>query len=394
MSIIKSMLDQDFYKLSMMQAVFHQFPKVEVKYKFVCRNDRITVENFPIKKIKKEISALTRLRFTKEEINYLRSLNLFKEDFLDYLKTFKLSFSAITINEGIWGGIRLTISGLWLETILFEVPVLAIINELYFRKYDNDRILSSKIGIEKLFKDITLIQKNNKANNEIQFMEFGTRRRHSHKWQMFIINQLKTHIPENLIGTSNVYFAKKFGLKPMGTMAHEWIQAGLALAPITREAQTYMLHKWIKEYPDKLKVALTDTFGFDAFLKDFDNTLSGHYDGLRQDSGDPKEWLCKLHDFYKSKIDICEYSKRTLIFSDNLNFEKCYDVLNHMYAPEYNIIFGIGTYLTNNLLRSPLNIVIKMVECDFQPVCKLSDSSGKEICENKDYLEYVREVFK
>ncbi len=403
--IIQSLLNTDLYKLTQMQAVFHQFPKVEVKYKFICRNNPETLNSFPINRIKKEIKKLTKLRFTDEEINYLKSLDLFKDDFLNYLKTFKLSFSNIKIHKRYFFHDNriniipdITISGLWLETILFEVPLLAIINELYFENYDQ-LILNFKIGFEKLYEDIKLIQRNNRKNIQIKFIEFGTRRRFSSLWQEKVIERLKDIVPENLIGTSNVYFAKKFGLKPMGTMAHEWIQAGLVLAPSTREAQSYMLNKWLEEYQDKLSfIALTDTFGVDAFLKDFsDKKLNETYTGLRQDSGDPKDWLQKICLFHNHNKTFLESQKRTLIFSDNLDFEKCYDILKNCkknLLKYFNIIFGIGTHLTNNLLRKPLNIVIKLVECNNNPVCKLSDDTGKETYEDIDYLNYVKEVFK
>ncbi|MDD5589195.1 MAG: nicotinate phosphoribosyltransferase [Candidatus Nanoarchaeia archaeon] len=403
MAIIKSLLDSDLYKLTQMQAVFHQFPKVEVKYKFVCRNDWDTVKSFPIEEIKKEIKKLTKLKFTNEEIEYLKSLNLFKEDFLNYLKKFKLSFSAIKIDpsESISSDLELTISGLWLETILFEVPVLAIINELYSRRY-SESVLSWNIGVEKLCKNIKLINVNNAIKDKkIQFIEFGTRRRYSFEWQEYVIKNLKKAVPENLIGTSNVYFAKKYNLKPIGTMAHEWIQAGLSFVP-TKDAQIFMLDKWRMEYPDKLKTALTDTFGLDAFLNDFDKIFMEHYNGLRQDSGDPFEFINKVYNHYVNNG--CDIKHQKLLFSDNLDFKLAYKILN--YKPtlrykkvrepinfDFDILFGIGTHLTNNLLIPPLNIVIKMVECNGQPVCKLSDSLGKEICDDENYLNYVKEVF-
>lgn len=384
--IIQSLLDTDLYKLTMMQGVLHQFPGAEVEYEFKCRDAGVDLR--PIAKaVEQQISHLCGLRFTPEELDYLRTLRFMKEDFIQFLRLFQLNrdFISVSTKNGRFG---IHIKGPWLHTILFEVPVLAIVNELYFR--DIQPTPDFKIGREKLFQKIALVRKTNQENQEFVFSDFGTRRRFSRDWQEQIIRILKQELPANLMGTSNVLFAMKYGLIPVGTMAHEWIMAAQALGPRLLESQKFALEHWAQEYRGDLGIALSDTLGFEAFINDFDMYFAKLFDGCRHDSGDPFEWGERLVAHYK-KLRIDPRSKRA-IFSDGLSFEKAIDIAKH-FNGKIQTAFGIGTNLTNDITEKSVQIVIKMTRCQGSPVAKVSDSPGKQMCKDDTYLEYLKNVF-
>jgi nicotinate phosphoribosyltransferase len=263
MPIIHSLLDTDFYKLSMMQAVFHQFPNIEVEYEFRCRTPGINLSSFA-KQIRNEIDHYCSLSFKVEEIEYLRSLGLFKEDFLIFMSLLRLNPSDIKIKTNPF---ELIINGTWLHTILFETPILAIISEIYSK----NRVANFK-GNARLEDKINLIK-----NENIKFADFGSRRRYSFSWHSVVTDELKNELPNQFIGTSNVLFAMMYNLKSIGTMAHEWLQAGQSLAPSLPESQKFMLRKWLNEYEGELAIALTDVINMDRFLKDFKEDYLGFF---------------------------------------------------------------------------------------------------------------------
>ncbi len=376
-----SLLDNDLYKFTMMQAVFEKFPQTHVKYEFKCRNKGIDFSNC-LEEIKLGIDLVRQTKFDADEIFYLKSLNLFKQDFLDYLFNYKNNLNCVDVYIKD-GELKIDISGSWLNTILLEVPVLSVVNEIYFEK--KSRGIETKIwseGEEKLLNKIdNLLQYNNK---ELKIAEFGTRRRYSFNWQENVINKLKNRVPENVIGTSNLYFARMFNLKPIGTFAHEWPMAHQALYRV-EISQIMALQNWAEEYRGKLGIALSDTLGIKRFLKDFDLYFAKLYDGIRQDSGEPFEIYEKMVKHYES-LNIDPKTK-TIVFSDGLTVEKAIEL--HKITNRMNVLFGIGTSITNDLGLTPLQIVIKMVECNGQPVAKISDARGKTMCNDKVYLEYL-----
>jgi nicotinate phosphoribosyltransferase len=385
--IIQSLLDTDLYKLTMMQAVLHQFPWVEVAYEFKCRNDDVNL-TFCIKEIHKEIEQLCTLRFSDDEIDYLRQLPYLKEDFIQFLKLFQFNRNFMDLNEHS-NSLKLTLKGPWLHTILFEVPLLAIINETYFRICNPNPDYAD--GKNRLLEKINLVENSNKLNENFKIIEFGTRRRFSREWQAELLGILKKRLPNNLIGTSNVLLAKKYNLKPIGTMAHEWLMAAQALESKLVDSQKYALEHWVKEYRGDLGIALSDVVGFDAFLNDFDLYFSKIFDGCRHDSGDPFEWGERLIAHYQ-KFGINPMNK-TAVFSDGLTFQKALQIARH-FDGRIKTSFGIGTNLTNDFAGiKPLNIVIKMSQCQNEPVAKISDSPGKETCHDKEYLHYLHRVF-
>jgi nicotinate phosphoribosyltransferase len=361
----------------MMQGVLHNFPDVHVKYKFACRSD-VSLTPY-LEEIKSEISQLESLTFTQNELDYLSKLRFIKSDFVDFLSLFKLKSKYVNayIKDDEF---HLEIEGPWLHTILFEVPILAIINEVYFKYHPSDLELS----FNALKNEMNIIEDTN-----LKFADFGTRRRYSLSWHDYLIKVLSNH--PNLVGTSNVKLAKETGLNPIGTMAHEWIEAGQAVGPRLRESQEFMLDKWVHEYRGDLGIALTDTIGIDAFLKDFDLYFAKLYDGLRHDSGSPDDFADKVIDHYKSLR--IEPKTKTIVFSDGLTFHEALRLYNK-YKDKINISFGIGTNFTNKMYdNESIQIVIKMVECNGQPVAKISDNPKKNMCEDKEYITHLKKVF-
>lgn len=376
MPIITSLLDTDYYKFTQMQFVYHQFPDAEVEYTFKCRTPNVDLSPFA-ETILEEIYSLCCLTVKNEEIEYLRSLDLFKDDYLNALWDFRFTYEHIEMTRDPF---TLKIKGTWFHTILFETPILAIISEIY----STSTKLKFK-GYSKLGNKIGLMQ-----YKDIKFADFGTRRRHSFAWQDALLDRIKIDLSNNLIGTSNMFFAMEYNLQPIGTMAHEALQAGQVLAPSIRESQRFILEKWLEEYKGKLGIALTDIIGMDAFLRDFDCDLAIRYQGCRQDSGNPFVWGDKLINHYE-KLGI-DPKIKTAVFSDGLTFEKAIEI-NDVFKDRIKCVFGIGTNLTNDVGIKPLQIVIKMTKCNGKPVAKISDSPGKGMCEDQDYLRKLKWIF-
>ena len=404
--IITSLLDTDLYKFTMMQAVLHQFPGAQVEYRFKCRNahakplgDGPGFDLAPyVDQIRHEIRSLCTLQFDDEELAYLRSMRFIKSDFVDFLGLFRLNEKYITVSPLPSGEIDITIKGPWLHTILFEIPVLAIVNEVYFR---NTRKLPDLVeGRRRL--DVKVEQLRAAALSDLKIADYGTRRRFSQAWHEEVLRVLAVRlgttqrpgsepgVPGQLAGTSNVLFAMKLGLTPLGTMAHEYLQACQALGPRLRDSQIYGFESWAKEYRGDLGIALSDVYGVDAFLRDFDMYFCKLFDGARHDSGDPFQWGERMLAHYaRNRVDP---RTKTLIFSDGLTVPRTIELYQQFHG-RCQLAFGIGTNLTNDLGYEPLQIVIKMVRCNGQPVAKLSDTPSKNMCDDERYLAYLRQVF-
>lgn len=383
--IIESLLDTDLYKFTMMQCVLHQFPGASVEYRFRCRNEGVDLRPY-IDEIKAEVDHLCTLRFKDDELEYLRLLRFIKDDFVEFLSLFQLKRKYIDISEKD-GQLAITIKGPWLHTILFEIPVLAIVNETYFRHIAPN--LDKTEGRKRLDAKIQMIE-NEPDRSLISISDFGTRRRFSRQWQKEVLEILKARLPHEFAGTSNVLYAKELNLIPMGTMAHEYLQACQALGPRLRDSQTYAFEMWAKEYRGDLGIALTDVYGIEPFLKDFDMYFCKLFDGVRQDSGDPESWGERMIEHYKANR--CDPRTKTFIFSDSLTFERLIKLFRR-FKGRVKLGFGVGTNLTNDLGPEPLNIVIKMVRANGQPVAKISDTPGKSLCDDPSYLAYLKQVF-
>jgi nicotinate phosphoribosyltransferase len=384
--IIESLLDTDLYKFTMMQVVLHHFPGAQVEYRFKCRNDDVPLAPY-IAEIEDEIRHLCSLQFTRREVDYLRGWRFFKSDFVDLLGLFRLDERFIKVSR-IPGtrDIDITIKGPWLHTILFEVPVLAIVSEVYFRNtvaapdFDEGRKrLTAKTG-----------QICGVPDPEFRIADYGTRRRFSRLWQDEVVKTLKTKIGQKFVGTSNVKLALEHGLTPLGTMAHEYLQACQAVGPRLRDSQVFAFNTWAREYRGDLGIALSDVCGMDAFLRDFDLFFCKLFDGVRHDSGDPFEWGEKLILHYmRMRIDP---RSKTMVFSDSLNVPLAIRLFEY-FRGRSQTAFGIGTNLTNDLGYEALQIVIKMTRCNGQPVAKISDEPSKAMDYDPSYVKYLREVF-
>ena len=391
--IITSLLDTDLYKFTMMQVVLHQFPGAQVEYRFKCRNPQGPgVEPLApyVSQIREEIRALCDLKFKDAELAYLRSMRFIKSDFVDFLGLFRLNEKYIDVQALPDGQIEISIQGPWLHTILFEIPVLAIVNEVYFR--NTHKLPDFLEGRRRLDEKIGLLQQ--PGLQALKIADYGTRRRYSVAWHEEVLRTLNARLgsgPQGqLAGTSNVLFAMKLGLTPLGTMAHEYLQACQALGPRLRDSQVFAFESWAKEYRGDLGIALSDVYGMDAFLRDFDMYFCKLFDGARHDSGDPFSWGERLIEHYRSnRVDP---RTKTLIFSDALTVPRTIE-LYRRFSGRCQLAFGIGTNLTNDLGCEPLQIVIKMVRCNGQPVAKLSDTPSKNMCDDEKYLAYLRQVF-
>lgn len=387
---INSLLDTDLYKFTMWQTLLHRHPRTEAQYEFVCRNQ----PEYPLAQllddVNIELDHLCTLRFTEDELAYLASLRFISSDFVDFLRLFQLQRRFITATAD-GEHLRIVARGPQVHIMAFEIYVLAIVNERYFRRFDVNAALAQ--GRERLAAKISQIQALADApalRHPLELFDFGLRRRFSGTWQREVVSNLAQQVPQYFKGTSNVLLARDLGLVPIGTMAHEYLQTYQALGVRLRDFQKAALEDWVQEYRGDLGLALTDTVGMDAFLSDFDLYFAKLFDGLRHDSGDPVLWGEKALAHYE-RLRIDANSKR-LVFSDGLTVARAVLLYQH-FGNRVQMGFGIGTNLTNDMGLTPLNIVMKITHANGQPVAKLSDSPGKTLCQDHTFLAYLRQVF-
>ncbi len=398
MAVINHLTDTDLYKLTMMQAVLHSHSGAYARYTFKCRNGTALPFNDPeenkhyIESLNREIDHLCKLTFTREELSYLANIAFLKPDFINYLENFQLNRDSISVSLDSKEAIELIIKGPWVSTIMFEVPVLAIISELYANNRKDFKGDSRIEGTRRLDEKIDYLNRLNAGGQlgGFTFYDMGTRRRFSFNWQEYVLKEFSERCRPMFAGTSNIYLAMKMGIGCMGTMAHEWLQAHQQLGGRLVDFQKAALENWIKEYRDELGIALSDVVGFNAFLHDFDLNFARRFSGVRHDSGDPFKWCKKLIEHY-NKLGIDQKTK-TAVFSDGLNFQTAVDLYQRFHK-KIKTSFGIGTWLTNDMEVEAPQIVIKMVECNGKPVAKVSDSRGKAMFEDRLYEQNLRNVF-
>lgn len=386
-----SLLETDMYKFSMGQAIYHQFSDYKTTWTFKCRNKNVVFSGEMLEEIKEQIAAYCQLRFTEDELDYLENIRWIKGSYVDFLRLWKPRYEDFEITSDADCGLSIEAKGTWLNTSMYEIPVLAIVNEVYFRMaYDYNSLLDSfKKKLDEKLKRISL-DAEGQALCLGKFSEFGLRRRLSGEAQELAVSRLKDLkcAASTFVGTSNVYLAKKYNLLPVGTMAHEWImcvgQGNHKHNPAY--SNWYSLEAWKNEYGVLNGTALTDTITTDCFLRDFQLTYATLFSGVRHDSGDPIAWGEKMVKHYESLGIDCK--TKTLLFSDSLNFEKS-DRLYHHFKDRINVAFGIGTYLSNDTDVPALNIVMKTTSCNGQDVAKISDTPGKGMCKNPAYVEYL-----
>jgi nicotinate phosphoribosyltransferase len=388
--IIGSLLETDLYKFTMWQAMLHRHPQTRAEYTFVCRNRSAYPLAELAPEVSRELDHLCTLRFQPSELGYLASLRYIKSDFVDFLRIFQ--FQRNFIEVGTQGDTLTVVArGPQVHVMGFEIYVLAIVNELYFRRLRHAATLTT--GRQRLAEKIAQVQAFSAEparRHPFELFEFGIRRRFSGAWQREVVRTLQTQIPQYFKGTSNVLLARELGLVPIGTMAHEYLQTYQALGVRLRNFQQAALEDWVQEYRGDLGIALSDVVGMDAFLADFDLYFAKLFDGLRHDSGDPVVWGEKALAHYQ-RLRIDAHTKR-LVFSDGLDIPTALSLYRH-FADRTQLGFGIGTNLSNDMGLTPLNIVMKITSANGQPVAKLSDTPGKTLCHDETFLAYLRQVF-
>lgn len=414
--IITSLLETDMYKFSMGQAIYHQFSDYKTTWTFKCRNKDVHFTKEMVEEIKEQIKHFCTLRFTEDELNYLENIKWMKGSYVDFLRLWQARYADFKITDEAECGLSIETFGTWLNTSMYEIPTLAIVNEVYFRMaYDYDELLDS--FKDRLTAKVAALEADDSVNNnegdkessvardsdtESQaagkvyrlgsFSEFGLRRRLSGEAQELAVKALAEadyNGKSTFVGTSNVYLAKKYNLTPVGTMAHEWImctgQGNHKHNPAY--SNWYALDAWVREYGILNGIALTDAITTDCFLKDFQLTYATLFGGVRHDSGDPYAWGEKMLKHYESLgIDA---ANKTLLFSDSLDFERA-DQLYRYFSGRAKVAFGIGTYISNDTKVPALNIVMKTTKCNGMDVAKISDNPGKGMCKNPEYVEYLQ----
>ena len=383
--IIQTLMDTDRYKLSMQKAFLHHFPCAQARYRFKCRNDGVDLGRYA-DEIREQVQHLDTLRFNPEELGYLGGIPSLAGDYLDFLRDFRLDSRQVTI-EARGHHLHIEAEGPLVHAMPFELYLLPIIQEVFSRdSYPEEDYAEAGRRLEE---KIALVR-DSPDTADFRYADFGGRRRQSRDWHDFTVRRQAEMLPENFIGTSNMWLAMKYGLAPIGTMAHEYLQAFQALEPRLVDSQKSALQTWLSEFSGDLGVALTDVVGMDAFLRDLDLYFAELLHGYRHDSGQPVKWTWKLvRRLEELQVDP---STKSAVYSDALTLVTAlalHRLLRHSVQP----LFGIGTHLTNDFGRQPLNLVMKMVECNGQPVAKISDSPGKEMCDNADFLHYLMQVF-
>ena len=386
---VQNLLDTDFYKLTMMQAVLHNYPNAEVEWEFRCRNSEDLTPY--LAEIRYQFERLSELSLTVDQLAFLERIPFIKPDFIRFLSLFR--FNLRYVHTSIEDGqLSIRLRGPWLHVILFEVPLLAIISEVRNRYRYREVLLEQ--AAERLYEKIDWLR-SEASDDELagfQLADFGTRRRFSYRVQEQAVRILKRDFPGRFVGTSNLHLAREFDVKPIGTMAHEWLMAHQQLGPRLIDSQIAALDCWVREYRGQLGIALTDCITMDAFLADFDLYFAKLFDGLRHDSGDPLVWAEKAIAHYE-KLGIDPLSK-TLVFSDGLDLEKSLRLYRAL-SGRIHVSFGVGTNLTCDIPGvEPMNIVIKMIACNGQPVAKISDTPGKTQCRDENFVSYLKHVFR
>ena len=381
--IVISLLDTDLYKFNMDQVIFHKHTDLCGKYYFKCRNKDVKFTQEMLDEINSQIDHLCTLRFRKDELDYLRSIRFIKNDYVEFLRLWHPIREYVTTSLSKDGELEIIIDGPLFSAMQFEIHLLEIVNEVYFRmSYDYDKLLKS--AEEKLSAKIEAL---NNGTYTFKFAEFGCRRRLSREWQDVVVRRLSTET-DKCIGTSNVYLAMKYNLTPIGTYAHEFVQMyqGIDRYPLAY-TNHYAMRDWYDEYDGDNGTALTDTITTDLFLMDFNRSNVNNYNGVRHDSGDPYEWGEKIIRHYESYG--VDPRTKLLLFSDSLNFDRAQKLFDY-FKDRAKVSFGIGTYCSNDTCVDPLNIVIKLQYVNGKPVAKLSDNPEKSMCHDADYLKYLK----
>ncbi len=385
--IIVSLLDTDLYKFNMDQVIFHKHTDLIGEYYFKCRDEGVVFTQEMLEEINAQIAHLCSLRFKKAELDYLRSIRFIKPDYVEFLRLWHPIRDYVSTSLDESGMLTVAVKGPLFSAMQFEIYLLEIISEVYFRmNYDYAEL--RRAAEERLSQKIADF---NSGKYTFRFAEFGCRRRLSREWQDEMVRRFSQET-ENCVGTSNVYLAMKYNMTPIGTYAHEFVQMyqGIDEIPLAY-TNHYAMEDWYDEYKGDNGTALTDTITTDLFLLDFNHSMVNNYSGVRHDSGDPYEWAEKIINHYK-EYGVDPRTKQ-LLFSDSLNFDRAQELYDH-FKDKAKVSFGIGTFCSNDTNVRPLNIVIKLQYVNGRPVAKLSDCEGKAMCMDEVYLAYLKNSVK
>lgn len=381
--IVVSLLDTDLYKFNMDQVIFHKHTDLSGEYYFRCRNKGVVFTREMFDEINAQIDHLCSLTFNQEELDYLRAIRFIKNDYVEFLRLWHPIRDYVKTDLSEDGELSIVVSGPLFSAMQFEIYLLEIVNEVYFRmQYDYEQLLAS--AEERLNQKILDFQN---GKYTFSFAEFGCRRRLSREWEDVVVRRLAEET-KNCIGTSNVYLAKKYNLTPIGTYAHEFVQMyqGIDSIPLSY-TNHYALEDWYDEYRGDNGTALTDTVTTDLFLLDFNRAMVNNFTGVRHDSGDPYEWGEKMIRHYQKYG--ADPKTKLLLFSDSLDFDRAQALFEH-FRDRAKVSFGIGTFCSNDTSEDALNIVIKLQTVNGRAVAKLSDNPGKTMCRDDEYLEYLQ----
>ena len=388
--IIKSLLENDLYKENMQQVILHQFPTYQNEWDFKCRNKDVKFTAKDIEDINRELDEYCKLSVTEEELSWLqKNILWFKPDYIDFLRLWRPNRREIIVSDKAECGLAITTKGTWLNVSMYEMPILAIVNETYFRNHYNYDELFEQFK-RKAEEKISLMK--NGTYHFGAFSEFGLRRRLSFEAQDYIVRRLtEENAAGNIsgfVGTSNIYLAKKYGIRPIGTVAHEFVINVGQGNPKHNPAYSnwYGMDAWVKEYGVLNGTWLTDTIGDECCLRDMNLTFSTLFSGVRHDSGDPIVWGDNWIKHWE-KFGIDPHTK-TLLFSDSLNFDKAQKIADY-FKGKAKVAFGIGTYLANDTDVPALNIVCKVANVNGKNVAKISNDKGKTMCRSSEYVEYL-----
>ena len=382
--IVISLLDTDLYKFNMDQVIFHKHTDLSGEYYFRCRNEGVVFTPEMFQEINDQIDHLCTLKFSRQELDYLRSIRFIKHDYVEFLRLWRPLRDYVETSLSPTGELSIVVRGPLFSAMQFEIYLLEIVNEVYFRmRYDYDTLVNSaRERLEEKIRDFR------SGKYTFRFAEFGCRRRLSREWEDEVVRRLARET-DNCIGTSNVYLAMKYNLTPVGTYAHEFVQMyqGIDSIPLAF-TNHYALEDWYDEYRGDNGTALTDTVTTDLFLLDFNRAMVNNFTGVRHDSGDPVEWGEKiLAHYHKYGADP---KTKTLLFSDSLDFDKA-QKLYDIFHDRAKVSFGIGTFCSNDTCEEALNIVIKLQTVNGRAGAKLSDTPGKAMCRDENYLKYLKE---
>lgn len=381
--IVLSLLDTDLYKFNMDQVIFHKHTDLNGEYYFKCRNSGVVFTEEMVEEICEQVDHLCTLRFTGEELDYLRSIRFIKSDYVEFLRLWHPIRDYVHISRTEDGQLEIMVKGPLFSAMQFEIYLLEIVNEVYFRmKYDYDTLLAS--ARERLDQKIADFAS---GKYTFKFAEFGARRRLSREWEDEMVRRITTET-DSCVGTSNVYLAMKYHLTPIGTYAHEFVQMyqGIDSIPLAY-TNHFAMKDWYAEYDGDNGTALTDTVTTDLFLLDFTRSNVNNFTGVRHDSGDPFAWGDRMIRHYESYG--VDPKTKLLLFSDSLDFDKAQKLYDY-FKDRAKVSFGIGTFCSNDTCEKALNIVIKLQYVNGRPVAKLSDNPEKAMCRDMDYLGYLR----